>query len=105
MTKRRVERNFRLPENVKVDTVEYTLSADGYLKFEILLVHEKTYKCAVVTEELVGESPTTPEIEIQNREDCEDGEEQVDEDQQEDDQEFQQQQQENDAWHIEKASI
>lgn len=55
VTQRRLQRTFRLPQRVKVDAVHHSLSPDGFLKFEIVLVKEGPYKCDVTTEELVGE--------------------------------------------------
>lgn len=72
VTQRRLQRTFRLPQRVKVDAVHHSLSPDGFLKFEIVLVKEGPYKCDVTTEELVGEDKAEggeePEAEAEEKE-------------------------------------
>lgn len=63
VTQRRLQRTFRLPQSVKVDAVHHSLSPDGFLKFEIVLVKEGPYKWEVTTEELVGEDKAEGEEE------------------------------------------
>ena len=71
VTKRRLERLFRLPERMaqRVESVDYSLNRDGFLNFEILLKPEEPYKCDITTEELTtGETEDGEEIEVEEDE-------------------------------------
>jgi len=53
VTQRQFRKEFRLPDHIEVDEVNYALSKEGVLMIEILLKGSgEAYRCSVTTEEL-----------------------------------------------------
>lgn len=57
VTRRELKKEFRIPENIHVESIRYDLTEDGVLQIEILLAElEEPYICYVDTEDVVGAS-------------------------------------------------
>ena len=59
LQERDFKKEFSLPENIEVDSVNHTLNADGKLFVEILLKDEAPYKCEVTTQDVADDLSTT----------------------------------------------
>ena len=53
ITQRQFRKEFRLPDHIEVDEVNYLLTKEGILLIEILLKETgEAYRCSVTTEEI-----------------------------------------------------
>ena len=57
ITQRELKKEFRLPEHIHVDEVNYALTKEGMLLVEILLNDiGQAYRCLVTTEDVTGQT-------------------------------------------------